>query len=80
MEYGPTVPEDSAYFSEAILGDTGLLCGGTVTDVALEQDEAGRAVKVVYKIDLDRVYYSEDYTTDMETLTVKSPIDRKSVV
>lgn len=69
-----TVPEDSSYFSEAILGDTGLLCGGTVTDVALERDEAGTAVKVVYEISLDRVYYSEDYTTGMETLTVKSPI------
>lgn len=69
-----TVPEDSSYFSEAILGDTGLLCGGTVTDVALERDEAGRAVKVVYEISLDRVYYSEDYTTGMENLTAKSPI------
>lgn len=69
-----TVPEDSAYFSEAILGDTGLLCGGTVTDVTLEQDAAGRAVKVVYEISLDQVYYSEDYTTNVEILTVKSPI------
>lgn len=69
-----TVPEDSAYFSEAILGDTGLLCGGTVIDVTLEQDAAGRAVKVVYQISLDQVYYSEDYTTNVETLTVKSPI------
>ncbi len=69
-----TVPEDSAYFSEAILGDTGLLCGGTVTEVSLEQDASGRAVKVVYEISLDQVYYSEDYTTGMETITVKSPI------
>lgn len=69
-----TVPEDSAYFSEAILGDTGLLCGGTVTDVSLETDASGKAVKVVYEISLDQVYYSEDYTTGIENLTVKSPI------
>ena len=69
-----TVPEDSEYFSEAILGDTGLLCGGTVTDVSLETDGSGTAVKVVYKISVDQVYYAEDYTTGMESITVKSPI------
>ncbi len=69
-----TVPEDSQYFSEAILGDTELLCGGTVTSVSFEQDTSGTAVKVVYEMTLDQVYYSTDYTTGMDTVTVKSPI------
>lgn len=73
-EQAVTVPEDAEYFSEAILGDTGLLCGGTVERVDLEYDEAGRAVKVVYQVALDKVYYSEDYTAGLEMLTVKSPI------
>lgn len=73
-EQALTVPEDSEYFSEAILGDTGLLCGGTVTGVSLEKDGSGRAVKVVYEICVDQVYYSEDYTTGMDAITVKSPI------
>lgn len=69
-----TVPEDSRYFSEAIFRDTELLVGGTVTDVTLEYDGDGKAVKVVYEMNLDQVYYAEDYTTGLETLTVKSPI------
>ena len=69
-----TEPEDSRYFSEAILGDTELLCGGTVTSVSFESDDSGRAVKVVYEIQLDQVYYADDYTTDLTGLTVKSPI------
>lgn len=69
-----TVPEDSQYFSEAIFRDTELLVGGTVTDVSLEYDGDGKAVKVVYEMNLDQVYYAEDYTTGLETLTVKSPI------
>lgn len=73
-EQAVTVPEDTQYFSEAVLGDTGLLCGGTVTDVSLEQDASGRAVKVVYEISVDQVYYAEDYTTGMQSITVKSPI------
>lgn len=73
-EQAVTVPEDAEYFSEAILGDTGLLCGGTVEHAELEYDEAGRAVKVVYQVALDKVYYSEDYTAGLEMLTVKSPI------
>lgn len=73
-EQAVTVPEDTEYFSEAILGDTGLLCGGTVKEAELEYDESGRAAKVVYRISLDKVYYSEDYTAGMDMLTVKSPI------
>lgn len=73
-ENAVTVPEDTEYFSEAILGDTGLLCGGTVESVELEYNESGKAVKVVYEVTLDKVYYSEDYTAGMDTLTVKSPI------
>lgn len=73
-ENAVTVPEDTEYFSEAILGDTGLLCGGTVKSVELEYNESGKAVKVVYEVTLDKVYYSEDYTAGMDTLTVKSPI------
>lgn len=69
-----TVPEDSQYFSEAILKDAELLCGGTVTKVSLEEDVSGRANKVVYEMTLDQVYYAEDYTAGMEQITVKSPI------
>ena len=64
------------YFSEDILRDAGLLCGGTVNKVSLEQDESGKAVKVVYEITLDQVYFAEDYMTGTETITVKSPIVR----
>lgn len=69
-----TVPEDSRYFSEAILKDTQLLCRGTVTQVTFERDSLGKAVKVFYEMTLDQVYYAEDYTTGMDTITVKSPI------
>lgn len=69
-----SVAEDSQYFSEEILKDAELLCGGTVTGVSLEQDASGKAVKVVYEMALEQVYYAEDYTTGMETVTVKSPI------
>lgn len=75
-ENAVSVGEDSEYFSEDILRDTQLLCGGTVTKVSFEQDSSGKAVKVVYEMTLDRVYFSEDYTTGMETITVKSPIVR----
>ncbi len=73
-ENAVTVPEDSQYFSEAILKDAQLLCGGTVTKVSFEKDSSGKAVKVVYEMTLDQVYYAEDYTAGMETITVKSPI------
>ncbi len=69
-----TMAEDSQYFSEDILRDAELLCGGTVMGVSLEQDTSGKSVKVVYEMTLDQVYFAEDYTTGMETITVKSPI------
>ncbi len=69
-----TLPEDTMYFSEDILGDTQLLCLGTVTSVSLETDQSGNPASLVYDIRLDSVCYSEDYTTDLESLTVKSPI------
>ncbi len=73
---GPAMvlPEDSQYFSEAVLGETELLCKGTVTSVSLEQDVLGRAVRVVYELKLEQVCYAEDYVVGMDTLTVKSPI------
>jgi len=73
-EQAVSVPEDTRYFSEAVLSDTELLCRGTVTSAALEEDDTGKAVKVVYEMTLDQVYYSEDYTTGMDHITVKSPI------
>lgn len=69
-----TLPEDTMYFSEDILGDTQLLCLGTVTSVSLETDRSGNPAFLVYDIRLDSVCYSEDYTTDLESLTVKGPI------
>lgn len=69
-----TLPEDTMYFSEDILGDTQLLCLGTVTCVSFETDQSGNPASLVYDIRLDSVCYSEDYTTDLESLTVKSPI------
>lgn len=73
-EQAVTVPEDSQYFSEGILGDTELLCGATVISAELETDHSGKAVKVVYELELDQVYYAEDYTAGMDRFTVKSPI------
>lgn len=69
-----TVPEDEQYFCEELLSDAELLCGGMVTEAFLEKDSSGKAVKVVYEVSLDQVYYAEDYTTGMEKITVKSPI------
>lgn len=73
-ENAVTVADDSQYFSEDILRDAGLLCSGTVTAVSLERDASGKAVKVVYEMTLEQVYFAEDYTTGMEVITVKSPI------
>lgn len=73
-EQAVTVPEDSQYFSEGILGDTELLCAATVISAELETDHSGKAVKVVYELAVDQVYYAEDYTTGMDMITVKSPI------
>lgn len=68
-----TVPEDAVYFSEDILGDTELLCQGTVTASRLETDETGSAVTVSYDIALDQVYYSQDYLMTA-SVTVTAPI------
>ena len=45
-----------------------------MTKVSLEEDSSGRAIKVVYEMTLDQVYYAEDYITGIERITVKSPI------
>lgn len=71
-----TAAADSMYFSEDILRDAQLLCSGTVRTVSLEQDESGKAVKVVYEMTLEQVYFAEDHTAKTETITVKSPIVR----
>lgn len=71
-----TATADSMYFSEDILRDAQLLCSGTVRTVSLEQDESGKAVKVVYEMTLEQVYFAEDHTAKTETITVKSPIVR----
>ncbi|MCI8725889.1 MAG: hypothetical protein HFG66_07100 [Hungatella sp.] len=69
-----TLPEDTLYFSEDILGDTELLCLGTVTSVSLEADSPQQPASLVYDIRLDSVCYSQDYTSDLESVTVKSPV------
>lgn len=68
------VPTDSAYFSQAVLADTELVCAGKIDDVSLEYDQQGRAVKVCYQFAVDQVYYAQDYFTGTENITVKSPI------
>lgn len=76
-----TVPEDalvasfdSAYFSQAILSDTELLCTGTVEDASLEYDSQGRAVRVAYQLSLKQIHFAQDYLTKTDQITVKSPI------
>lgn len=69
-----TLPEDTMYFSEDILGDTQLLCLGTVTSISLETDQSGNPAFLVYNIRLDSICYSEDYTAELESVIVKSPI------
>ena len=73
-ENAVTIPEDTQYFSEAVLRDAQLLCGGTVKSVSFEEDASGKAVKVVYELILDQVYYAEDYITGVDRIFVKSPI------
>lgn len=73
-ERAVTVPEDSRYFSEDILADTGLLCGARVDGVSFEYDSSGKAVKVVYDLSVDEVYYAEDYIASADRIQVKSPI------
>ena len=73
-ERAVTVPEDSWYFSEDILADTGLLCGAGVGKVSFEYDNSGNAVKVVYDLTIDEIYYAEDYVSSGRQIQVKSPI------
>lgn len=73
-ENAVSVPEDAGYFSEELLGDTQLLCSGTVEEVSLDYDEHQRAVKVVYQLTLDAVHYAEDYISSSGRITVQSPI------
>lgn len=73
-ENAVSVPEDAGYFSEALLGDTQLLCSGTVEAVSLGYDEHQRAVKVVYQLTMDAVHYAEDYISSSSRITVQSPI------
>ncbi len=69
-----TLPADAQYFSEAVLGDTQLLCSGRVEDISLEYDEEGRAVKVAYQLALQGVYYAQNYMDSHSRITVTSPI------
>lgn len=71
-----TVPQDSAYFSQAILSDSELVCTATIEDVSLEYDAQGRANRVVYQLVLDQVHAAQDYLTATSQITVKSPIIR----
>lgn len=73
-EQAVTVPEDTWYFSEAILEDTELLCGAEVGGVSFEYDSFGNAVKVVYDLTIEEIYYAEDYAPSAGLLQVKSPI------
>ena len=69
-----TVPYDAEYFSEDILRETDLLCGGVITDVAFAYDDQGNAIYVSYNMTISKVYYAEDYVSGMDTITVASPI------
>ena len=69
-----TVSEQERYFSEAVLSDTELLFSGQVLGAGLEYDEGGRAVRISYELQIQQVYYAEDYISGMEQITVKSPI------
>lgn len=69
-----TVPENERYFSEAVLGDTELVISGRILEAGLEYDGAGRAVRISYEIQIQQVLYAEDYISDAERVTVKSPI------
>lgn len=73
-ERAVTVPEDTWYFSEDILADTGLLCGAEVGNVSFEYDSSGNAVNVVYDLTIKEIYYAEDYVSYAEQIQVKSPV------
>lgn len=68
------VPEDLCYFSEDVLGDTELLFAGSVTDIFFECDKLGRADKIVYQMNLEQVYYAQNYISGGSVILVKSPI------
>lgn len=68
------VPEDLRYFSEEVLGDTELLFAGSVTDIFFECDSQGRADKIVYQMNLEQVYYAQDYLSGGSVILVKSPV------
>lgn len=68
------LPEDTVYFTEEVLEDTELLCQGTVMSVSLETDEAGTPSLLSYEINVDLVCYSDNYTTGLTRIQVKSPI------
>lgn len=69
-----TVSSDSAYFSQAILRDTELLCTCTVENASLEYDSQGRAVRVAYQLSLNQIHFAQDYFDQSDQITVKSPI------
>lgn len=69
-----TIPEDSRYFSEEVLSDTELLLKGNVKDIFFECDRFGRADKIVYQMNLEQVYYAQDYISGEGDILVKSPI------
>lgn len=72
-----TVAEDARYFSEGILADTDLLCGARVILAELcreEGDASGQVSRVVYQMEVDGIYYAEDYICSMDRITVESPI------
>lgn len=74
-----TVAEDARYFSEGILADTDLLCGARVISAELCQeagDTSGQMSRVVYQMEVDGIYYAEDYIRYMDQITVESPIIR----
>lgn len=75
-EKAAAVPEDAWYFSEDILADTELLCGAKIKNISFEYDSSGNAVKVVYDMTIDKVYYAEDYASPEEQIRVTSPIIR----
>lgn len=71
-----TLSSDTAYFSQAILQDTELLCTGTVKDASFVYDDSGRAVGVSYQLSLSQIHYAQDYIAQTDQITVNSPIVR----
>lgn len=71
-----TLSSDTAYFSQAILQDTELLCTGTVKEASFVYDDSGRAVGVSYQLSLSQIHYAQDYIAQADQITVNSPIVR----